>query len=264
MQHISAFIMVFLVPFLISAQPVNQKDSQGRKHGVWTKSYENGQTRYQGTFEHGEEVGTFTFYYQNGELKAKNTFRDNGEVYTRMYGQKEKLAAEGIFVNKKRDSVWNYYDIDGNVVSREAYSNGQKDGMTTAYFPDGKIAEIVEYNDGEKHGVWVQRYSNGKKRAEGKYHHGSLQGTVTYYREDGSVRVKGDYKNGLKHGNWYFFDTNIKLLKKQVWEKGSPVRSTDEEEQKMIENGNQTLIKPIEKEKNAGKEDRSSWLERGR
>lgn len=263
MQQIVILIIGLLLSGLMMAQPVNQKDAQGRKHGAWAKTYENGQTRYEGTFKHGKEVGTFTFYYDNGELKAKNTFRESDKVYTRMYGQGEKLAAEGVFVNKKRDSVWTYYDIDGNIVSREAYSNGVKDGMTTAYFPDGKIAEIVEYEDGVKNGVWVQRYSNGRKRAEGKYAQGSLTGTVTYYRQDGSVRIKGDYKNGLKHGNWYYFDTNIKLLKKQVWEKGFPVKSSDEEEQKMIENGNKTLIKPIEKEENA-EEDRGSWLERGR
>lgn len=244
------------------AQSVNQIDAQGRKHGPWTKTYENGQTRYQGTFEHGQEVGTFVFYYPSGELKAKNTFRNNGKVYTRMYGQKEKLAAEGVFVNKKRDSVWTYYDRDGNVVSREAYQNGVKDGMATAYFSNGKIAEIVEYQNGQKHGVWVQRYNNGRKRAKGKYVNGSLNGTVTYYRQDGSVRIKGDYKNGLKHGNWYYFDTNIELLKKQVWEKGFAVKSSDEEEQKMIEKGNVTLVEPLEKEENV-EQDRGSWLERG-
>jgi hypothetical protein len=40
----------------------NKLDSQGKKHGFWKGFYEESKrSRYEGTFEHGNEIGKFQF-----------------------------------------------------------------------------------------------------------------------------------------------------------------------------------------------------------
>src|SRR5699024_12476491 len=63
----NCFHLIFLFFWVSSGfsqdQPVNQYDENGKRHGVWKKYYENSdQLRYEGTFDHGQEIVTFKFY----------------------------------------------------------------------------------------------------------------------------------------------------------------------------------------------------------
>ena len=209
--------------FLVSAQDdINQKDSQGRKHGTWKKNHENGKLRYVGTFDHGKEVGTFRFYFDDGDIRAINKFRGNtGICYSYQFGSDSVLAAEGKYIDSKRDSIWTFYDIDGNVVARESFKNDVRNGLSETYYPNGRVAESVTYKNGKKIGEWKQFYDNGRPKAKGTYVNGSLQGEVIYYALTGKPRAKGNYLKGLMHGNWYYFNDNMKVDRTEVWKYGT-------------------------------------------
>jgi len=244
---------------VLSAQELNHTDEQGRRHGLWEQKYDNGKVRFTGTFLHGEPVDTFKHYFEQGTLKAIQIFHHPQEAYTRMYGDGEKLAAEGWHREQRKDSVWTYYDIEGHVVLREPFEMGKRNGLVVSYYDSGEVAETIEYRDDQRQGLWVQRFDNGRKRKKGQYEEDKLSGEVLHYRRDGSVKIKGNYKNGLMHGNWYFFDNQMKVTKKQVWKRGFPVQSSDPAEQEQIDKGNRTLVMPIEKEENI---ENSSWIKR--
>lgn len=214
------YCLAFIIPFLSLAQ-TNQKDAQGKRHGVWQKKFENGKLRYEGQFEHGIEVGEFKHYFDNGDLKVVNVFRGKTRVaYSRLYGGREKLAAEGLYIKGKRDSVWTFYDADGNVISREEYKVDLKEGKSYSYYKNEKIAEMTTFTKDLKDGEWKQFYEDGRPKSKGQYSSNKLTGQVIYYNEQGRVRAKGNYVRGLMDGNWYIFDENMKVKEKQIWRRG--------------------------------------------
>ena len=55
--------LVLLVTTLVSSQEINQLDSNGKRHGIWKKTFEDTNIlRYEGEFFHGKERGLFKFY----------------------------------------------------------------------------------------------------------------------------------------------------------------------------------------------------------
>lgn len=202
---------------------LNLKDLQGNRHGLWEKKHPNGNVRYTGKFDHGIPVGKFKHYYENGKLQATNSFRGTtGNCYSKQHGDDEKLAAEGKYVQGKKDSIWTYYNYNGDIVSRETYKNGLKEGIAYTYYPDGSIAEEVTYVNDVKSGPWKQFYKNGKPKAHGSYVDGSLSGEVTYFSIKGKPRAKGKYVKGRMHGKWYYFEeaNHFTVEKKEIWRYG--------------------------------------------
>lgn len=217
--------------FAAFGQSVNQTDAQGKKHGVWKKFHDNGKLRYAGQFDHGKEVGTFKFYFPSGDIKAINKFRGKtGVAYSYQFGGDSILAAEGKYINSKRDSVWTFYNIDGNLVSRESYKNNERHGESITFFPSGRKAEVIQYVNGSIEGPWLQFYESGKPKTKGTYLNNKLQGEVLYYETTGRIMIKGQYVKGLMDGNWYFFNDVNKVVKTQVWDMGTLISQDPPEE----------------------------------
>lgn len=232
MKNFAILLLCISSSVLIAQENINQTDAQGRKHGLWKKYYPNEQLRYQGRFNHGVEVDTFRFYFEDGNLKAKNFFRGKGVVYSWQYGGDSQLAAEGKYIGTKRDSVWTFYDIDGNVLAREAYKDDLKNGESVTYFDNGKVAEITHYENGKRQGEWRQNFETGKPKAKGNYVNDLLEGEVTYFYPNGKVRMKGNFKKGKMHGIWYYFDEYMQVEKKEEWRYGLLVEDEKKKEEK--------------------------------
>ena len=138
-----------LLAFNLSAQgDLSPKDAQGRKHGEWRKLYDTKKIRYTGTLEHGIPVDTFRYNFPNGQISALNVFRGKtGNCYSFQYGDGKKLAAEGLFKQQQKDSVWTYYNAEGQVIGRETYKNGVKHGPAQTYRLDGRVDKKVMYRN---------------------------------------------------------------------------------------------------------------------
>lgn len=226
----SIITLMGLLSWGLAAQ-INQKDSQGRRHGEWRKKHPNGELRYEGTFDHGVPVDTFKYYFEEGGLKTVNVFRGKtGNCKSYQYGEKEQLAAEGIYMNQKRDSVWTFYNRDGDIIARESYKEGEKHGKSEAYHTNGKVAEVKHYQMGEKQGEWKRFFESGRPMAEGNYSNGILDGEVVYYHPNGKPRLKGKYVKGKMHGTWYHFGDNMTLEKKVEWHYGFKKNDSDDKD----------------------------------
>jgi len=229
-MKISALLLLLFSPILVLAQDLSPKDAQGKKHGLWRKSYPNGKLRYEGEFVHGKPVGTFKHYFDNGQLRTKNVFRGKtGICMSYQYGAKDILAAQGLYDDREKDSVWTYFNQQGEVIGREPYQNGLLHGEAIKYFANGKVAERVTYKEGVKQGLWLQFYDSGKKMAEGQYENGKLQGKCTYFYSSGKPRLRGEYRKGLMHGPWYYFGDNLKLDKKEIWHYGRKIEKEEKD-----------------------------------
>lgn len=209
------------------AQNINQTDAQGRKQGHWQKTYSNGAIRYSGQFKDNHPYGVFKYYFPTGKLSAVSVYSDNGKIaHTKTYHLNGKLMAEGKFVNRKRDSVWNFYsDVDGKLVTQETYSNGLKNGKAVVYYPSTtKPAEITHFKNGHKYGEWLKFFPNDSIYIRGFYHDDTLEGLYKVYGVDGHIQIKGNYLKGLQNGTWITYDSTGKILYKQIFKRGALIK----------------------------------------
>jgi antitoxin component YwqK of YwqJK toxin-antitoxin module len=219
-----AFFVTLLLSGSLILQGQNQLDEQGRKTGHWKVDYSNGRTRYEADFVGGRPVGEMLRYYENGALRARMIIDPGGKrSYVYLFYSNGKAAAEGLYVDQLKDSVWTYFsEFDASVRIREPYAMGKLQGTSQSYYPDGDISEEVDWNENIKHGEWKQYYKNGNTRLSGQYVNGKLQGSYEVYYSDGTIEISGSYQDNRSHGTWCFYDESGKELYSIIYENGNP------------------------------------------
>lgn len=207
----------------IAAQ--NQLDEQGRKTGHWKVDYPNGRALYEAEFKEGRPVGLMIRYYENGAVRARMNFDSTGtRCYARMLYQSGKQAAEGWYLNQKKDSVWTYYSpVDGSVRIREPYYKGKLQGMVRNYYPSGRVSEEIEWDNNVKQGEWKQFYDNGVTRLSSHYENDLLHGMYKVYFGNSKIKICGEHLNGKINGTWSYFDETGKELVSHEFVNGIPV-----------------------------------------
>ena len=208
---------------------MNQLDGEGRRTGPWRVEYPDGDIRYEATFVKGRPVGEMVRYYENGAVQARMDFDSTADrSYTRLYYENGKIAAEGWFAERDKDSVWTYYsEFDGTVRIREPYHRGKLQGKVKNYYPSGEVSEEVTWDRHQKEGEWKQYYRDGSLRLESSYKDDRLDGPYRVYYPDSTLKVSGSYEENRSEGKWEFFDESGNLLYAIEYEHGKPV---DQEE----------------------------------
>lgn len=207
---------VLLSSVLVRAQNdtlFNQTDSQGLKQGFWRKHYPNGNVMYEGQFKDGKPVEELRRYYESGDLRVIMNYKKNSRpVYTRFYYDDGEIAAEGLYLDKKKDSLWKYYSFyTGALTSTENYILGEKSGMEKKYYSNGQISEEIEWENNARHGVWNQYFENGKPKLKAGYSFNAVNGAYTFYWPNGNVLIMGHYVDNKRHGHWTFFTDDGKI-----------------------------------------------------
>ncbi|MFO8235439.1 MAG: hypothetical protein R6U04_08560 [Bacteroidales bacterium] len=208
-RNIIIFTAIFIfiaVKALPQDNNINQKDDQGRKHGTWVKKYPNGKKMYEGDFEHGKPVGEFKRYHNNGELQAIMHHSSEQKVFTELYNKEGKKTAEGLYINKKKDSIWSFYDPRGNLISKEEYDNGLRNGESVKFYPEGDTAQIMPYKKGKKNGPFTDYFRNGNIQMQGRYINDTLDGELTLYHSNGNKKIEGKYEQNFKEGDWIYYE----------------------------------------------------------
>lgn len=214
---------------------INNYDNQNRKHGTWVKKYQDGQIRYKARFDHGMPVGTTKRYHQNGNLKAVMTYKTPKRVYTKLYNPDGKKLAEGYYQNKKKDSVWTFYDKKGRIVAKDGYDNGSRDGISVRFFRNGDTSHVVKWNNGKRDGKIVQYFENGKEKLIGYYSDGSLKGPLTIFYPNGYKKVEGHYANDLREGDWVHYNDHGDTTNVITYIDGTPKNENKLEKQETQE-----------------------------
>lgn len=214
-----AFIALFLISTVATAQDINKMDADGKRHGVWKGIYEESKRpRYEGTFDHGVETGTFKFFEDDktSALVATRTFAKDGSCFTTFFDPKGNKEGEGKEVNKLKEGEWKFYHpASTTIMAVENYNKGKLTGVRKVFFPEGKIAEEVTYVNGVKNGTYKQYTLKGVVLEESAYKEDKLHGPAIYRNAEGEVVAKGQYTNNKKTGKW------------QTLEKGKVVKEED-------------------------------------
>ncbi len=203
----------------------NMLDEQGRKTGTWRLEYPNGKTLYEGSFLAGKPVGLMTRYYDTGALRARMWFdSEQDRSRAELYYKDGKKAAEGIYLDKEKDSVWTYYsEFDGSVRIRESYSGGRVHGKSLSYYPGGEVSEEVNWEMDNREGPWLQYYDDGTIRLKGSYQNNMLTGAYEVYYPGKILMMSGTYLDDKSEGTWSYYDEDGELLYTLDYKNGQPV-----------------------------------------
>ncbi len=139
---------------------------------------------------------------------AVMVFCDEGRrADTQLYYEDGNLAARGIYVDEKKDSLWKYFSFyDNYLASTETYDMGRKEGLSAVYYPNGRVAESFWYENDLRNGPWRQYYENGNLRIEAEFENGQRHGSFVFYSSSGSIEMQGYYNRNRMHGEWTFYN----------------------------------------------------------
>ena len=202
---------IFTTSIVFSQNEINQLDSQGKRHGIWKKNFEDSeQVRYEGEFNHGKEKGVFKFYCEDCGTTAIMTksYNENDAISeVKYFSKKGNLISEGQMKGKVRIGLWIYYhNRTKDVMTKENYNNGELDGTKLTYYKNNVLAEELIYKNGIKEGQNIYYSPTGKMLKDLYYVNDELHGEATYYDALGNIVLEGAYKNGKKNGVWKTYE----------------------------------------------------------
>jgi len=222
-------ILILSSSLFIFAQ--NKVDSQGRKQGVWYKTYPNSTiAKYKGQFKDDKPYGEFVYHYESGNIQSKIKFTKGGNIaYNTMYHESSGyVMAKGKYVNQEKDSLWLYYDNKGQLKSQEIYKNGKLDGQRVVYYEpfngEYRVAKFEMYTNGVRNGNFKEYFPNKKIKIEGTFKTGNLDGAVKFYKSTGKIERIERYKHAVQHGWWIFYNDNGTLKSKELFWEGKKLK----------------------------------------
>jgi antitoxin component YwqK of YwqJK toxin-antitoxin module len=212
--HVTILILFFSA---VSLTQENKIDTKGRKQGLWKKYFSKSLiVDYIGNFEDDIPVGEFLYYFKNGKTKAKMIFKQNGTIcYSTIYHEDElnNPLASGKYVNKIKDSVWNYWGSSGKISMIETFKLGKLEGKKTIYYvPELKtdttvyIAQELHFKNGVRNGEQKEYFNNGILKSKINFLNDKMEGEAFYYSPTGTIEMKENYLNGMKEGWCYLYD----------------------------------------------------------
>lgn len=211
-------ILFSIISFLIFnmsmfSQDINQFDANGKRHGVWKKTFDNTNVlRYEGAFLNGKEIGLFKFYKNiknKAILTASKQFNENNTIAeVKFYTPKGKVISEGQMNGKRYIGTWKYYQKKTEqLLILEHFDNlGNLNGERFLYYENNQIAEKQNYKAGKLDGVSVWYSENGTILKEFVYKNGELHGLSKFYNPKGELLVEGNYKRDKKDGIWKYYE----------------------------------------------------------
>jgi len=224
------FISIIFTGFNLLAQQ-NQTDDQGRKQGKWIK-YKDGVIFYEGVFKDDKPTGEFLRYYRSGRLSSKSNFSENGSrCYAEIYYDERKnpMKAKGVYINQQKDSLWQYFNKDGVMVSEENYDMGIANGIWKLYSYFGALMKETPYKKGKIDGIQKEYFESGELKRMMTFDMDSLNGDFLVNYPDESPRVKGQFKNGLQVDKWYYYNEDGSIDFIEYYDLGSLIKRTDEQ-----------------------------------
>lgn len=220
MKQLLLLIFLLLIEVFVQAQTT---DAQGKKQGYWKKRDEKtNHLIYEGKFKDDQPIGTFKYYHINDSVRAIIYFKEGSKTsHAKLFHMNGKRMAEGKYVGREiKDSVWTYYDENGQLLSRETYLNGKKNGKSFVYFPNGDISEERNFKNGLEEGSYKEYFEKNSMRAQGTYLNGEKEGKFTYYFPNHVEVAAGYFKNGHKNGPWIYRSEKGVITEKELYKNG--------------------------------------------
>ena len=189
---ITLFFIIFIIPNLAISLTLSDLDN---KDGIYyLKSSSEPFTgkvygKSKGKFKNGKMDGEWLYFNKKGTLKFKENYKN---------GIKNVLFEK-------------FYNITGELFTRDYYDNGVWNGPSVVYHRNGKLGAKGNVSNEIQVGMWEFYYDNGVVSGKGYYDLGKMDGIWIQFYYDGQILSLTNYKNGKKHGKFENFQKNGKL-----------------------------------------------------
>ncbi len=218
--------------------PINQKDLQGRKQGVWIEKYDDGTIKSEIFYKDGHPAGVFRLYYPDGRLKANLYFDPSGtRASAILYRKDGSKLAMGYYWKHKKDSLWQYFHNDSIVIAEEHWTKGIKNGAeyvySIYYYPN--ILEEKHWKNGKLDSIYVRYYPWGTPKFVAFYKNGLREGPINVFDENGKLIQKGFYKDDLPDSIWTYWNDSTKTYDTLIYNNGKLLPKYQEMESKKLE-----------------------------
>ena len=135
--------------------------------------------------------------------------------------------SEGVYLDKKRDSIWINYNQSGHTVSMEQFREGKLNGKKLTFYVQNqielgeiKVLNETTYLDSLKSGPYRELFSSGKIRVLGQYTKDLPSGLWRKFDAEGRCTQSFRFKNGLKHGWVINYSQNKEIIHKELYNNG--------------------------------------------
>lgn len=213
MEKLSFFFLLFSICSSTFAQDFNQLNSNGNRHGIWRKYFNNTKVlRYEGKFNNGKEVGVFKFYKNNkgkAILSATREFSSTSNIATvKFYNEQGIIISEGRMDGKVYIGPWKYYhETSKTLLTLEHYNDtGELNGERLVYYKNGQVAEKKNYLNGQLQGYTINYSLKNTMLSKLYYVDNELHGEAQFYSPNGELLATGKYKKGKKDGVWIYYE----------------------------------------------------------
>jgi len=230
-----SLIMLFSIVSVNTTRAQNFTDISGKKQGKWIK-YQGKIKVYEGQFVDDIPVGEFLYFYPNGNLKIRTSFSKSGSLNrAKLFfdAQQVKIQAEGNYLDKKKDSIWNYYNEDGILILDENYKNGLKEGEFKVYNHFGQLNLIENYKNDKKNGLSSEYYENGDIFRQISYENGYRFGKFKLYFPGEIILLEGNYTNDIRDSIWTTYTEKGEIEFLDYYSKGLLQKRTDKDGNKL-------------------------------
>ena len=205
-------IFIIILTTVTAQKSVNQFDIDGKRHGLWAKSYyQTNQKRYEGVFKHGKEIDSFKYFtLSKGKsiLSAIKVFNENDSLADITFlASNKKVISEGKMNGKRFIGQWVFYhkNATSKMIDETYNDGGELEGERKVYYKNGLIAEKAFYKNGKLDGEakWFSETAVLMKWSH--YKDDELNGKVINYDSDGHITSEGDYADDRKKGIWNYY-----------------------------------------------------------
>lgn len=206
MRLVGVLFFLFLTLVGLSQNTINQKDSEGKKQGLWMKRDQDGKLIYQANFKDDKPVGEMKRFHPNGKTKAVLKFTEGvDESDAQLFDERGSLIAEGKYVEQKKSGKWNYL-INSKIVLTENYKDGLKEGPSQRFYITGELLEESNWQAGKLNGMYRTFFPDGKILLECNYTDGRRNGKFVSRFPNGSPEIDGTYYDDVRDQEWNYYD----------------------------------------------------------
>ena len=208
-KYIYIIVLFLFQATCFSQTSANLLDGNNKKHGLWVEKYKGTDiVKYTGEYKHGKETGVFKYFDKEGELRIeKKRLKRSNSFSVKMYNAGEKLSAEGMYVSKKKEGVWKYYEGGTSyLIMVETYKKGELNGVKKTFYKNGLLTQESYYKNNKLDGK-VKRFTDkGVVFSMQTFKSGVLNGKVKYFEIDGVLIISGQYSDDKRVGKWTYFE----------------------------------------------------------